>query len=244
MPGKIVRLDITDSTNDYAKKLITSGKFEHKGIVITNEQTRGRGQGENQWHSEGKKNLLLSVMLDTSFLDADKQFYLSKSAALATCDFISLYCENTSIKWPNDIYVNDEKIAGILIEHTVAGNKLMHSIAGFGININQTEFDPKIPNPTSLKLINEIKIELSDAFDIFTQLLFERFAELEQGNFNKIETDYLPKIYKLGESTTFKKANELFEATIIDVDPDGRLVLVTNGQKQKYAHHEIVQIIA
>lgn len=115
-----------------------------------NGQSRGRGQRGNSWSSSAGANLTFSVVLCPGFLETAQQFYLSKAVSLAVCDTVESFGVRPQVKWPNDIYIDGRKVAGILIENDLAGNFLSRSVVGIGINVNQTEFDPALPNPTSL----------------------------------------------------------------------------------------------
>ena len=132
-------------------QLIKNTEVAEGTVVLAKEQTSGRGQVNNTWESSYGDNLLMSIVLYPEFLHAGNQFLLSKFVSLAIVDFLSYYLENVTIKWPNDIYVGNKKIAGVLIENSLRGAFISSSVVGIGLNVNQTEFSSSIPNPTSLK---------------------------------------------------------------------------------------------
>ena len=149
-PDKIIRLHTVGSTNDYMIEQIRNGNINLEGtIVIADEQTSGKGMDINIWESEPGKNLTFSIFFKPDFLRADQQFLLNKSISLGVYDFIKSLVthQKVTIKWPNDIYVGDKKIAGILINNTIAGNELFYSVAGIGVNINQQKFPGSCPQP-------------------------------------------------------------------------------------------------
>src|SRR5688572_2022740 len=147
-------LSSVDSTNNYAMARVQAGLAQHGAAWFAHEQTAGKGQRNKHWLTNPSENILLSVVLQPFTLTASEQFLLSASVALACCDFYKNYAgEETSIKWPNDLYWRDRKAGGILIENNFRGSEWVFAIAGIGININQTSFDPALPNPVSLKQI-------------------------------------------------------------------------------------------
>lgn len=151
----ITWLDVVDSTNDEAKRQILS--LNHLSVISAVHQTAGRGQRGNTWSSESGMNLTFSIVIKYGpegygYLAAADQFTISKIASLAVIEFLKTYSIDAKIKWPNDIYVNDKKIAGILIEHAMQGERMAYSIIGIGLNTNQISFDSNLFNPTSIRL--------------------------------------------------------------------------------------------
>ena len=151
---QVIWLEEVNSTNSHAA--IMARKQVPEGVVIAARyQTEGKGQRGNSWESEEGKNLTFSVLLYPTFLPVRDQFLLSKLTTLAICDTLSPYIQGVSVKWPNDIYVDDCKIAGILIENSFSSHLLDTSIIGIGLNVNQKIFADDIPNPTSLAILTE-----------------------------------------------------------------------------------------
>ena len=151
----IIWLDKVDSTNEEALRRISS--LDNLSVLSAYEQTAGRGQRGNRWASDAGENLTFSIVIKFSeketgnpSLRAIDQFVLNALTSLSVRDFLSSHGICADIKWPNDIYVSDKKICGILIENAVRGNMLSRSIAGIGLNINQKTFDPELPNPVSM----------------------------------------------------------------------------------------------
>ena len=137
------------STNSLAEKLPLS-ELKDKQVILTWRQTQGRGQATNRWESAPGKNISMTVIFRPECLEAGKQFAVSMVIALGCLDFLSHYVEGVTVKWPNDVYVGERKISGILIEHRVAGAHIQSSLCGIGVNINQEQFLSDAPNPVSL----------------------------------------------------------------------------------------------
>ena len=212
-----------------------------EGVVLTTfNQTSGRGQMGNQWLAEPDQNIAFSVILQPTFLDAREQFHLNKAIALAVHDFfVGIFEEHNpslasdfKVKWANDIYFYDQKIAGILIQNALSGSRLQHSIIGIGLNVNQLEF-PDNFNATSLKRIFEKDFDLFELVEQLTKAIEQRYLQLKTGNFKKLHDEYISNLYRFGIESEFQYPNgEPFRGTIMGVSAVGRLeVLTTEGVK-------------
>lgn len=146
----ILWLHSVDSTNSEAKRRIAD--LGSISVIAAINQIAGRGQNGNKWFSESSTSLTFSIVLKDLSLKACEQSAISEATSLAIVDTLATYDIRASIKWPNDIYINNKKISGILIENSVSGEKINWSIIGIGLNVNQTEFPPELPNPTSMSL--------------------------------------------------------------------------------------------
>jgi BirA family biotin operon repressor/biotin-[acetyl-CoA-carboxylase] ligase len=232
-----------DSTNNYAMQQLQKGSAQHGVGYFAYNQYGGKGQRGKQWYAAAGENIILSVVLNTSYLQVSNQFGLSMTIAMATHDFFSSYAvNNTFIKWPNDLYWCDRKAGGILIENIIRGKDWQWSIAGIGININQTVFNSNVLNAVSLKQITgktqdpvQLAKELCSRLDHrYNQLIDQRTKHL-LGEYNSV-------LYKRNELVKLKKANVLFEATIKEVNEYGQLI-VEAGTKQAYNTGEIEWLI-
>ena len=172
----IHRIEETTSTNDDAR----DAKYRHGDIVWAERQTAGRGQRGHTWTSPEGENLTFSMVLEPRFLPVGEQFLLSEAVTLALTDTFAAYGIDTHIKWTNDIYVGDRKLVGILIEHNHAGASLSRTIAGIGINVNQTAFDPALPNPVSLAQAGGRKFNRSRLLETFLVRCLRRYAQLDE----------------------------------------------------------------
>lgn len=167
-------LEQTDSTNNRAAE----SRYGAGDVVIAERQEAGRGQRGNSWSSTPGENLTFSVVLRPDFLPAERQFRISKAVALAVADTIAEAGLRPAIKWPNDIYIGDRKVTGILIENDLMGPYLSRSVIGIGLNVNQTRFDPALPNPTSLAAEAGHPFDRAEVFISFYRHLAERYRTL------------------------------------------------------------------
>ena len=237
----IYRIDQTTSTNDEAR----DGKYRHGDIVWAERQTAGRGQRGHSWTSPEGENLTFSLVLEPRFLPVGEQFLLSEAITLALTDTFAAYGVTSRIKWTNDIYVGDKKLVGILIEHSYSGSTLARTIAGIGININQTEFDPALPNPISLALAGGRGFNRSRILETFLVRCLRRYAQLERGEKEALQQAYRKRMYRIGEQHTYRLPDgTLFEAAIEGVRPSGELILRhTDGTAHEYLFREVEFVI-
>ena len=235
MGQNIINLDETESTNTYAINLLKEISVTDGTLIFTHKQTKGRGQVGNTWQAESGKNLTFSLVLHPSFLPADKQFYLSKIISLAVfgmlTEFLDISLYDIKIKWPNDILVNNKKIAGILIENILRTNYLQSSVIGVGININQLNFFGIDKQVTSLAALLKKEFDLKELLRLFCKHFEALYLSLKQGNFTKITQAYLQQLYKYNQWANYRVGNEIFSAKITQVEENGLLVL-TNEQNQ------------
>lgn len=254
-----IEVEKTDSTNSYLAILATGGPIsfhllplsggEGKGVfdgtvVITKRQEQGKGQRDNRWESEPGKNLTLSILLKPTFLRTDEQFQLNKAVSLGVAEFVLAVFfpfeggkGDVRIKWPNDIYIGNKKIAGILIENSVSGNTLQQSIVGIGINVNQEKFSAELPNPTSLKLVSGKEFDLKECLEELCSCIEKRYLQLrppsgilpkEEGG---IDSDYLKSLYRFGEPANYKYKGQALNAKITGVTKVGKLMIETEKGK-------------
>jgi len=237
-----IHLERVDSTNNYARQLVRD-KMPVEGTVVTaSTQTEGRGQRTNSWFSEPDLNLTASYILRPAFLAAKDQFMLSASVALAVFDAIKRISgsENVKIKWPNDILVSDRKIAGILIENSLRGMTLDHSIVGIGINVNQTEF-PKGLIATSLACETGKTHELEHVLSDLNSGLEKYYLQLRQGDHRSILSQFNTNLFGFDEERTLTVNGTEASFRILGARPSGELQLEdANGRNSLHQHHEIV----
>lgn len=233
----IYHIDITSSTNDLAR----DAKYTHLDVVWAEHQTAGRGQRGHSWHSTEGENITFSVVLTPSFLPIVEQFLLSEIVALALVDTMAHYGICCRIKWTNDIYAADNKIAGVLIEHSLSGESIARTIVGIGLNINQREFPDDIPNPTSMALERGMMFNREEVLEHYVATLRDLYAMLERGEKEAIEARYIATMYHLAEEHTYAYASgERFCATIRGVRSTGHLCLEhRDGTIVEYAFKEV-----
>lgn len=233
----IKHIETTTSTNDLVREI-----NQNLSLVWCEEQTKGRGQRGNHWESEKGKNLTFSVMTHPDFLPAENQFELSKSVSLAIIDTLKEYGIIATIKWPNDIYVNDKKICGILIECSISGSgQLTQAVIGIGLNINQTEFLSDAPNPISMKMITEKEFKREKILNVFSHHFENYYLMLAENLFSPIDNRYIENLYRKDGYFMYRDSNNKFEARISGITKYGALLLTDrDGIQKEYQFKEIV----
>jgi len=229
-----VKLIKVDSTNNYLKSLLSNSKPLSQGTVImADEQFAGRGQNNQKWVSQAGKNLTFSFYLQPQFLAASNQFKLNQVVALGITDCLTKILGNScKIKWPNDIYYNDDKIGGILIENKVRGYKISESVIGIGLNVNQIIFDNDLKNPNSIANILGVNYELMPLLGNILLAIEKRYDELEVGN-TELDEIFIKRLFKLNQKCQFYSDDQFFYAKIVGVSDTGLLLLATDeGLKQ------------
>lgn len=238
--NKIIFREKVSSTNDVAETLIREGAAGDGTIIWAGEQLSGRGQKGNLWESESGMNLTMSLILRPNFLSPEKQFLISKVISLGLAGFLKGYIDNVTIKWPNDIYVRGDKIAGILIESSISGNIIDSTISGIGLNVNQEKFTSGAPNPVSMKNItgNEYRIE-----EIISELcnhLNYWYTRLADGDYSTIDSEYRSSLYRLDRVAPYIVSGLKIDGIIRGVDQFGHLLLEDEGGSvRKFAFREI-----
>lgn len=228
------------STNSYAADLLKHKKLTEGCVIYTNYQTFGRGQAGNFWESEENKNLLVSIILYPNMINPAEQFQLSMMISLGICDFLQRYTDGISIKWPNDIYVKDDKIAGILIENSIMGEIIEHTIAGIGLNINQLRFISDAPNPVSLSILTGFEYNLQECLGQLTSELDKRYRYLIPGDSEKLKKEYISRLYGHNQWRRFRDQNGTFAGCISGVNNEGLLrIELKNGNLREYSFKEI-----
>ena len=232
------------STNSFAASLIRDNEVPEGTVIYTDYQSAGRGQGGNKWESEENKNLLISIILLPSMINPADQFLLSMAVSLGIYDFLERHTSAISIKWPNDIYVKNDKIAGILIENSIMGELIEHSIAGIGININQVKFLSDAPNPVSLTNLSGKMYDLNDCLIHLVADLDRRYKFLFSGDFDLIRLDYISRLYRLKQWSKFRDMKGIFKGRILNVSDTGRVVVGReDGKINEYSFKEIEFIL-
>ncbi len=224
---KIIKLDSVESTNIYGIGLLKDKKIEEGTVIFARSQTQGKGLNGNIWESESNKNITISVILYPIFLPPEKHFYLNIISSLAIVDYVtaSITSFPVAIKWPNDIYINRSKLAGILIKNGVKGNEIEYSILGLGVNMNQMEFRSNAPNPISLKSITLKHYDLEKSLKELCIYLDKRYQQLKEQRFNDLMHAYRDALLFFNKKGKYIYKNALIYATIINVEEDGILVL-------------------
>lgn len=223
----------THSTNSLMKEMLAKGEWpEGEEFLYAGYQTAGRGQTGNGWESEVDKNLLCSILLP-----ADKNLYFLNIAVSVAV--IRLLGEPFTIKWPNDIYYRDKKISGILLENAIVGSEIKYSIAGIGLNVNQTKFISDAPNPVSLKQITGKEYDIDRMMKDLLKAVREVLKEPEE----TIWSAYKAHLYRREGFWPFEDKNGSFQARIEDILPTGEIVLRDQEGNQRIYHFKQVRYV-
>jgi BirA family biotin operon repressor/biotin-[acetyl-CoA-carboxylase] ligase len=230
-------IEQTTSTNDEARKEC----YDHLDAIWSEYQTSGRGQRGHSWHSAEGENVTFSVVLKPIFLPVVEQFLLSEVVALALVDTMAEYGIECRIKWTNDLYAGDSKLAGVLIEHQLSTEGIVRTIVGIGLNINQREFPADLPNPTSMALLRSASFDRREVLERYMANLEAWYGKLLEGNKSAIEERYRELMYHLDEQHIYALASgEKFRAIIRGVRPSGELRLEhEDGTIREYAFKEV-----
>ena len=241
---RIVELQEVISTNTWAKENMTA--IQSPVMVYAIRQSGGRGQRGNSWESEPGKNLTASFILAPETLAATDQFLLSESLALAAVDLLDDFEIKAFVKWPNDIYVADKKIGGILIENSILGNRLVNSVAGIGLNVNQHRFFSDAPNPVSMAQLTGREYDIKKIASLLSEKFEKRLAILFSGKTHHEE--FLKKLWRHDNKfyDFYDKNKECgIKAKIKDVAPSGIMTLELKDKEcRDYAFKEIEFIIS
>jgi BirA family transcriptional regulator, biotin operon repressor / biotin---[acetyl-CoA-carboxylase] ligase len=235
----LLHLEETESTNTYLKDWLTKNKPRDGAVILTEKQRAGRGQGDNSWQSEPGANITVSVLYLCHFLPALQQFPLSATAALAVRQTVADFLpdKKVSIKWPNDIFIDDKKVAGILIENALKGNFLSHSIIGIGLNVLQQDFST-LPNATSMS-IQGYSGDKTSVLKRLLERLEQAYFRLKNGQFAGIKSDYESCMLGMDEQRRFSISDEECSGVVRGVDENGKLRLDLNGESRTFWHKEI-----
>ena len=239
--GKVLHeLDQLPSTNKYATEMLSKSNPAEGTVISTYNQYDGRGQIDSSWESAPNRNFSISVILYPNFLQPTQQFELNKAISLGVCSFLTEQLKSkVHIKWPNDLYVSDKKIGGILIQNSISSNQIKSSIIGIGINVNQKIFK-HAPNATSLSLqankffdLNTLRIKLFAALEYY-------YIMLKAGSFKSLHEEYLENLlnYKI-EALYQNTKGERFLGTVVGVDDFGKILIVINGVERTFNIKEI-----
>ncbi|HWH61936.1 MAG TPA: biotin--[acetyl-CoA-carboxylase] ligase [Ginsengibacter sp.] len=245
MPVTVQKLSIlekVDSTNNYAMALVQKGEATNGEAVFAKVQTRGKGRRGKTWESQSSENIVLTINTQMQWLPLQQQFQLSIAVALGCFDFFFKYIkENIKIKWPNDIFINDSKAGGILIENVVKGNLWQWAVIGIGLNINQRNFNEV--KAISLKQITGINYNVIELANELHLAVINRINQLESGEFGKQLLEYNENLFCRNRMVRLKKDNIVFETKIERISSSGELI-TKDVIERKFAFDEVEWIIS
>ena len=245
----IIRLSTVDSTNRYLRdeaSALWNKRCDSCFVVVTAEhQTAGRGQRGNTWNSNAGENLLFSVLVRPGeTLAVAEQFVLSQAVALALHDAMLSYGIDVRLKWPNDVYVGNKKLAGVLVELDYCGAFVEQAIIGVGINVNQESFPAMDRTPISMKQLQVREFNLDDVLKSVLDSFNRYYNDMCCGNRETIAAEYSKLLLGLNEQRAFVDNTGRFEAVIEGVECDGHLLVRrSDGRLSRYAFKEIEQLL-
>lgn len=241
----IIRIPQTDSTNTYAKQLIYDNKLVGDTCIVTNCQTEGKGQGNNVWVAAPGKNLTFSLVCFPQKLAAARQFQLTQVTSISVTQLLKRYvpAQNIQIKWPNDIYINNEKVAGILIENSISGADISWTVIGIGININQEDFGNPDIKATSLIKHFEKTLVLDLLLEEFLQIFETNYNQLFSYGFALLDQEYLQQLYRKNVLADYRFKGEKIRATITGVNEFGWLLLTKDSGEKIEAELKMLKFL-
>ena len=223
----IIELDVVDSTNNYASKLVAEMEVLEGTVVIAHFQGEGKGQRGNVWTSEPGKNLTFSLVLKPKKVSPSEAFVISKIVSLAICKYLEMVVEeDVFIKWPNDIYVGEKKICGILIENQFKGKNFECAIIGIGLNVNQTNFQ-NLPRVTSLILELKKELELRSVLEVLLKSIEIFYLRFQREGISEINEEYLTNLLFIDEMRRYKTSQGKIIGKIVNVLSNGKVEIET-----------------
>jgi BirA family biotin operon repressor/biotin-[acetyl-CoA-carboxylase] ligase len=224
-------LSTIDSTNLYAMQKIHAGLASHGTVIFAHTQVAGRGQRGKQWWSVAGQNIALSVVFETLKLASSERFRLSATVSMGVLDWLkNLAPGDWKTKWPNDIYHDDRKAGGILIENIMKGGRWSHSIVGIGMNMNQHSFPGHIPNPVSLFMVTKKMYACAEEARHICVFLEKRWQQLNEGGWPQLLEEYNENLYGRGKICRIKKESAVIPCLIKGVNGQGQLIAGENGE--------------
>jgi BirA family biotin operon repressor/biotin-[acetyl-CoA-carboxylase] ligase len=234
---EIIHLSDIDSTNNFAAKLLSENLCQNGAVIMADVQTQGKGQRGNIWLSESGKNLLSSFVFKPDNLSVENQTALTWATSLSLLETLRKFNIEAQVKWPNDILINGKKIAGILIENQLQGNRINCSIIGIGFNINQTTFSEL--KATSLILETNKKVEPRTFLNLLANEMNEQFEFVKSSSFEFLKHEYESHLFQINELKIYKDELGDFLGKIIGTTHDGKLVIEKSNSIVNYALKEV-----
>lgn len=238
----LIHLKEVDSTNIAAQNILSESQPPEGTVITTSYQVSGRGQIGNSWYSSKEKNIMCSTILYPKWLLAKEQFHLNIAISCAVRSLVQklIPTANVRIKWPNDIYIDDKKTAGILIQNTLSGSGISSSIVGIGINVNETEFPSELPNPTSILLSSSVVRDLDNVYAELYAEIERYYLKLRHDQIYTIKEEYVQHLYGKDRPLNFILTDGRIVTGIIqDVIDSGKLAILINGEEKLFAFREL-----
>ncbi len=233
---EIIHLSHVDSTNNFAATLISDQLCQNGTAILADSQSFGKGQRGNVWYSDPGKNLLVSFILKPDKLSVSKQHELTWITSICIVKTLGIFNIESQIKWPNDIFVGNKKIAGVLIENQLTGEYISNSIIGIGLNVNQVSFGEIDATSMQVELNKEISIEIF--FNELCNQMNSHFGKIQKSEAN-LKSEYESLLYRRNELFSYEDENGNFEGKIIGVNKNGFLQIEVGKEIREYGIKEI-----
>ncbi len=240
---RLIRYGVLESTNGFAAESLQSSNPANGTVILADYQTKGKGQAENVWIGEKGRNLAFTIIYYPNGLDAGRQFNLSMALSAGIYDFLHAELAGIKIKWPNDIYATNKKIAGILIENGVQGNRLVSSLLGVGLNVNQELFPDFEVEPTSMKLEKKLEYDREQVLRGVLGSIGKWLDILHLGNTTLIKEKYEKCLYLYKRWAEFSTGGSTFTAMINGVNEYGQLVLVKKDSSTAFFNFKEIRFL-
>jgi BirA family biotin operon repressor/biotin-[acetyl-CoA-carboxylase] ligase len=237
---EIIHLSNIDSTNNFAAKLLSENLCQNGAVIMADVQTQGKGQRGNVWLSESGKNLLSSFVFKPDNLSVDKQTVLTWATSLSLLETLRKFNIEAQVKWPNDILINEKKIAGILIENQLQGTRINCSIIGIGFNINQTSFSEL--NATSLLLETNKKVEPRTFLNLLVNEMNEQFDFIKSSSFEFLKNEYESHLFQINKLKNYNDEFGDFIGKIIGTTDEGKLIIEKSNTIVTYGMKEVIYL--
>ena len=236
---QVIRLPDVDSTNNFAANLCDSGKGDHGTVILADNQSNGRGQRGTKWHTLSGQNLIMSVILNPNHLKPENHFVLNQYVSVSIVHALEELGITASVKWPNDIYLNDKKIGGLLIENQIGAGKISRSIVGLGLNINQIDFQD-LPYAGSLKTETQKDWNRDDVLSVLLELWTKNYTMmLTEAGKKVLNTAYHNELWRKDETHSFIDQTGKFEGKITGVTLNGELQVLAGEELRSYHLKEV-----
>ncbi len=239
----IIHIQEVNSTNTYLKNLAAETQLEEGTVILADNQTEGKGRGDHKWVSPAGEGLTFSIYLRPA-LEASHHFCLNEFVSLSIIYMLKEYSIMAKIKWPNDIYVHNKKIAGILIENSLQGPTIVSSIIGIGMNINQIEFPDELPDAISLRQAMGKSFDLKALLDALLRDLGVYYSSLKNKDFESIHQEYNNHLFRKNEIITYSTKGKINRGRLHEVSAGGELVIQKeSGEYNSFLFDELQMII-
>lgn len=237
---KILTYEQVESTNALAWQRLKNGEAQNGDIIMARYQINGKGQGKNTWYSSEGSNLLLSFICKDIQIKATQLTQLNLLVSLSVFNTVNYFFpEITSLKWPNDILVNEHKIAGILIETALQGEYIKNAVIGIGININEENFPEFSPAACSFFTLSKKYHDLNSVFNILIEQLDKQLSKIKNGGFEEIKGEYESVLFGMGTIRYFRSGEKGFSGIIKGINSHGQLCVMVDGELKIFNNKEI-----